>query len=329
MAQRVLPSGVIRAKCPFSPCWTLIRRPFRGCESGGCRNSDIAESFRGFHYTSKVLNQFPRCLFVGEFDCSLTSLQALMNPLTSILQLVGSGATAYLLSSQIRDEKTRPNVLAGFYFAESGSVPFLTKLRDRAQAEGDTWLAEQLTRHANDERRHGQIFANALKQIGKEPMSPEAMKEAAKADKSENRSPFFDAYYQGYSQDDLKPEVIDWKVFLGSTHILEYDACPDFRRMAQALEGVPGMEKIQAGILSVSDDEERHASYLKEAMQRRYGYLATESLIGEWRSRKVDALMAMVGGLLERRGEMRTMAQDRVGGDVDTFEESLEIPAAA
>lgn len=253
-----------------------------------------------------------------------------MNPLNSILHLIGSGATAYLLSSQIRDAKTRPNVLAGFYFAESGSVPFLTKLRDRAQAEGDLWLAEQLTRHANDERRHGQIFANALKQIGKEPMSPEAMKAASEGDQKANRSPFFDAYYRGYSQEDLKPEVIDWKVFLGSTHILELDACPDFRRMAKALTGVPGLEKIQAGILSVADDEERHASYLKEAMQRRYGYLAAESLISEWRSRKVDALIAMVGGLIERRGEMRTMAQDRVGGESDDAPEaSLKIPAAA
>lgn len=256
-----------------------------------------------------------------------------MNPLTSVLQLIGSGATAYLLSSQIRDPKTRPNVLAGFYFAESGSVPFLTKLRDRAAAEGDTWLADRLTRHANDERRHGQIFANALKQIGKEPMSPEAMKASAEANQQEQKSPFFDAYYRGYSQEDLKPEVIDWRVFLGSTHILEADACPDFRWMAQALDGVPGMEKTQAGILSVSDDEERHASYLKEAMQRRYGYLATESLISEWRSRKVDALMAMVGGMLERRGAMRPMAQDRVGGDaveVMTAAETAEaMPTAA
>ncbi|MGD1942638.1 MAG: ferritin-like domain-containing protein [Leptolyngbyaceae cyanobacterium] len=237
-----------------------------------------------------------------------------MNPLTPLLHLVGSGITAYLLANQIRDAQTRPNVLAGFYFAESGSVPFLTKLRDRAQAEGDLWLAEQLTQHANDERRHGQIFANALKQLGKEAITPENTADAAtvNADKKEQKSPFFDAYYRDYSQAELKPDVIDWRVFLGSTHILEADACPDFRRMAQALEGVPGMEKIQAGILSVSADEARHAGYLKVAMQRRYGYVATESLINEWRSRKVDALMAMVGNLIERRGAMRTLAQDRV-----------------
>ena len=236
-----------------------------------------------------------------------------MNPLTPLLHLIGSGATAYLLASQIRDAQTRPNVLAGFYFAESGSVPFLTKLRDRAQAEDDLWLAEQLTQHAHDERRHGQIFANALKQLGKEAITPETTADAvAKVDKKAQKSPFFDAYYRDYRQADLKPEVIDWRVFLGSTHILEADACHDFRRMAQVLDGVPGMEKIQAGILSVSADEARHAGYLKVAMQRRYGYVATESLINEWRSRKVDALMAMVGNLIERRGAMRTLAQDRV-----------------
>lgn len=248
-----------------------------------------------------------------------------MNPLTPFLQIIGSSATAYLLSSQIRDAQTRPNVLAGFYFAESGSVPFLTKLRDRAQAEGDTWLAEQLTRHANDERRHGQIFANALKQIGKEPMTPEAMKASAESETAEQRSPFFDAYYRGYTQADLKPDVIDWPVFLGSTHILEADACGDFRRMSRALTGVAEMEKVQAGILSVSEDEQRHASYLKEAMQRRYGYFATESLINEWRSRKVDALMAMVGSMIERRGAMRTLAQDRTDDATADTAEAAEV----
>lgn len=258
-----------------------------------------------------------------------------MNPFTPLLQLVGSSATAYLLASQIRDAKTRPNVLAGFYFAESGSVPFLTKLRDRAVAEGDSWLAERLIRHANDERRHGQIFANALKQHGKEPITPEAIAaesaaESPQTNKKENRSPFFEAYYQGYTPADLKPEVIDWRVFLGSTHILEADAYHDFRRMARALTGVPDMEKIQAGILSVSEDEERHASYLKEAMQQRYGYLTTEALINDWRSRKVDALMAMVSGMIERRGQMRSMAQDRVeDAPAEAIEAASEMPVAA
>ncbi|MDB9525473.1 ferritin-like domain-containing protein [Oscillatoria sp. CS-180] len=255
-----------------------------------------------------------------------------MNPLTPLLHLVGSGAMAYVLANQIRDEKTRPNVFAGFYFAESGSVPFLTKLRDRAQSEGDLWLAERLTKHANDERRHGQIFANALKQSGKEAIDLKALAETNSseqaADKKEQSSPFFDAYYSDYSQADLKPEVIDWRVFLGSTYILEADACFDFRRMAGALDGVPNMDKVQAGIISVAEDEARHAGYLKEAMQRRYGYFATENLINEWRSRKVDALMAMVGNLIERRGKMHTLAQDSVDGEVEA-DTSLDLPVAA
>ena len=257
-----------------------------------------------------------------------------MNPLTPLLQLLGSGATAYLLASQIRDAKTRPNVLAGFYFAESGSVPFLTQLRDRAEAEGDRWLAERLTQHAQDERRHGQIFANALKQMGKEPITADAgatttdTPETTKAASKEQKSPFFDAYYRGYTAADLKPAIIAWPVFLASTHILEADACADFRRMAQALAGVTGMAKVQAGILSVSEDEARHASYLKAALQRRYGYLGTETLINEWRSRKTDALMAMVGNLVERRGAMRPLAQDqRDPATPATTEENVPVAA--
>ena len=39
--------------------------------------------------------------------------------------------------------QTRPNTLAGFQMAESGAVPFLTTLAERAKAEGDNWLAEK------------------------------------------------------------------------------------------------------------------------------------------------------------------------------------------
>ena len=91
-----------------------------------------------------------------------------MNLLTHVLHLVGSGAIAYFSASQIRDPLTRPNVLAGFQLAESGSVPFLEALSQRAATEGDTWLAEKLAKHASDENRHGQIFANALKQLNKQ-----------------------------------------------------------------------------------------------------------------------------------------------------------------
>jgi len=67
-----------------------------------------------------------------------------MNIFTYALHLVGSAATAYVYARQIRDPLTRPNIVAGFQLAESGSVPFLEALRDRAAAEGDAWLAERL-----------------------------------------------------------------------------------------------------------------------------------------------------------------------------------------
>ncbi|MGF1459376.1 MAG: ferritin-like domain-containing protein [Leptolyngbyaceae cyanobacterium] len=247
-----------------------------------------------------------------------------MSPFNPLLHLFGSGATAYLLASQIRDAKTRPNVLAGFYFAESGSVPFLTKLRDRAQVEGDTWLADQLTHHVNDERRHGQVFANALKQHGKEPITPQA---SANKGSQQEKSPFMEAYFRGYAATDLQPENISWQTFLGSTHILEADACQDFRNLSRALTGVADMAQVRAGILSVATDEDRHASYLKTAMQRRYGYLVTESLITEWRSRKTDALLAAVGRYLQPDRPMQTLTRDRQTQPATTSPRSPAIAA--
>jgi rubrerythrin len=253
-----------------------------------------------------------------------------MNPLMLILKTVSAGANAYLLSSQIRDVKTCPNVLAGFYLAESGSVPFLTQLRDRAAAEGEVWLAEKLTHHASDERRHGQIFANALKQLNKETIDFNAQASTDNTTAKERKSPFFETYYRGYAQTDLKPDVIEWPVFLGSTYVLEADACRDFQCMAQALEGVPNMEKIQAGILSVAADEERHASYLKEAILNRYGYFKVESMIDEWRTRKVDAILAMVWSTIEQGGKMRTITQDlKTDPAIVEREQALAMPFAA
>lgn len=172
-----------------------------------------------------------------------------MNLLTQVLHIVGSGASAYITARNLRDVQTRPNLLAGFQLAESGSVPFLEKLRDRARAEGDIWLAEQLERHANDEKRHGQIFAQALKRHHKQVIDfkqqPQQSQKQDKPDKKERqRSPFFDAYFKDYSGEQLKPENIDWIVFMGSTYILELDASKDFVRMANVL---PDDDLVTAG----------------------------------------------------------------------------------
>ncbi|MEL6165663.1 MAG: ferritin-like domain-containing protein, partial [Cyanobacteria bacterium J06628_3] len=146
-----------------------------------------------------------------------------MNLLTYIMHLAGSGASAYFTALQIRDIKTRPNLLAGFQLAESGSVPFLTSLSQRAGEEGDTWLAEKLAKHAEDEKRHGQVFAHALKQLDKKVRDFKSQS----SDKSENNTgekkskkrsnSFFGTYYEGYEGEQLKAECIDWNVFMAST----------------------------------------------------------------------------------------------------------------
>lgn len=242
-----------------------------------------------------------------------------MDFITSILNTIGSGATAYILASRIRDPQTRPNTLAGFQMAESGAVPFLTKLAERAAAEGDTWLAEKLTVHANDEKRHGQIFAHGLKQLGKQVKTTEEMKQQANQNKKEkNSSPFFSKFYRDYEPESLKAENVDWLVFMASTYILELDASKDFARMATALpDDEPKSHNLQQSILSVARDETRHAAYLYEAMQRRLPQAQVDELVTDWRKRKIDAMFAMVGETLKTGGNSRSLVKDGAPSEIE------------
>lgn len=236
-----------------------------------------------------------------------------MNFVTQILHIIGSGATAYISARNMRDPLTRPNTLALFQLAESGSVPFFEALRDRAAAAGDTWLAERLDRHASDERRHGQIFAQALKQLNKEVVDLQNLPQTTTEGSPDEgrRSPFFAAYFAGYTQDELKPDAIDWTVFMASTYILELDASKDFVRMANVLPmDDPKSANLKKAILSVAQDETRHAAYLKEALARRLATREVDAAIDEWRTRKVNALLAMLGGLLQRGGQTPALAQE-------------------
>ena len=239
-----------------------------------------------------------------------------MNLITSILNALGSGATAYILASRLRDPQTRPNTLAGFQMAESGAVPFLTKLAERASAEGDTWLAEKLTIHAEDEKRHGQIFAHGLKQLGKQVKTMDEMKQQSEK-KQKNSSPFFAKFYRDYDPESLKAENIDWLVFMASTYILELDASKDFARMATALpDDEPKSRNLQQSILSVAKDETRHAAYLYEAMQRRLSATEVDALVAEWRQRKIDAMFAMVGEMFNG-GNSRSLVKDGAPTEID------------
>ncbi|HEY9698121.1 MAG TPA: ferritin-like domain-containing protein [Trichocoleus sp.] len=250
-----------------------------------------------------------------------------MNLLTQALHLVGSGAVAYITAAQIRDPETRPNLLAGFQLAESGSVPFLKALSDRAAEEGDTWLSERLAAHAQDEQRHGQIFAHALKQLNKQVIDFKSLpqKQADGKPDERRRSPFFGEYYKGLDFKDLAPERIDWLVFMGSTYILELDACKDFVRMAKALPDDALSLNLQKGLLSIAKDEQGHAAYLREAMERRLSYAEAEALVDEWRTRKVNALLAMTTDLIQKGGKMTSLARDGVPNELSDAEKDLAI----
>jgi rubrerythrin len=248
-----------------------------------------------------------------------------MNFLTHVMHLLGSGAVAYFTASQIRDPLTRPNILAGFQLAESGSVPFLQALSDRAAAEGDAWLAEKLAKHASDEARHGQIFAHALKQLNKQVIDFKSLPQSKADGKPDERrrSPFFAAYFEGYTPEQFKPAAIDWLVFMASTYILELDASKDFTRMANALpEDELTSRNLKKRMLSIAQDETGHAAYLYEAMMRRLPAAEVQKLVDEWRTRKVNALFAMVGDLLQRSGKTPSMVQDGVPAE-EASDESL------
>lgn len=235
-----------------------------------------------------------------------------MNFVTYLMHLAGSGALAYYSALQIRDSKTRPNVLAGFQLAESGSVPFLTALSERARTEGDEWLAEKLVKHASDETRHGQIFAHALKQLNKQVIDFKSLPKNSESKKTETkRSPFFDAFFAGYTQEQLKPGVIDWNVFFASTYILELDASKDFERMANVLPENDSISRnLKLGISSIAGDEKGHAAYLYEAMARRMSLSKVNALVDEWRERKVNAMWAFASNLLQGKNENRSLVQD-------------------
>ncbi|MEO1429726.1 MAG: ferritin-like domain-containing protein [Cyanobacteria bacterium J06632_19] len=239
-----------------------------------------------------------------------------MNLLTYIMHLAGSGASAYFSAVQIRDIKTRPNILAGFQLAESGSVPFLTSLSQRAAAEGDTWLSEKLAKHAEDEKRHGQIFAHALKQLDKKvrdfkSQSSDKNENSSGEKKSKQRSSFFGTYYQGYEGEQLKAENIDWNVFMASTYILELDASKDFARMAKALpENDSKARNLKLGMLNIAKDETTHAAYLYEAMNRRMSTTQVQQLIDEWRQRKVNAITAYVTNKLQGKDNATSLVEE-------------------
>jgi len=230
-----------------------------------------------------------------------------MDFLTNILHVVGSGLTTYILAREACYLPTRLNLMAGLQIGEVETMPLLQTLRERAIAEGDSWLVEQLTMHIRDEKRHARILGQALKHHGKQLIDPLPSKFEQKQPKA-----FFDVYLEGYSQDELKPENIDWLVFMGNAYILELDAHKDFTQIAKVLpEDDPASRSFKKGLWAIAQDEKRHAAYLYEGMRRRLSPVQVESLVNEWRTRKVKAIWAAIRDNIQNGGESICLVEDR------------------
>ena len=120
---------------------------------------------------------------------------------------------------------------------------------------------------------------------------------------------------------------MDWTVFMASTYILELDASKDFVRMANVLpEDESNSVALKKGLLSIADDETGHAAYLYEALQRRFPEATVQQIVDEWRTRKVNALLAMVSNMMQKSGKMASLVQD--GVPTEESEEESELAAA-
>jgi len=221
-----------------------------------------------------------------------------MDLLTSVLRLACSGGAAYINSRNIRDPKARLAYLMEAQQVEYGAASFIRILSKRAADEGDTWLSEKLAFHAIDEEKHGKIFAHALEQL-------------TEKQQIENppRNPFYSAYLEGYSKEELQAEKIDWVVFMGSMYVLERDSSREFAHMANALpDDDRCLKNLKKGMYNIAEDEKKHAGYLYEAMRRRMG-LQAEDWVQHWRSRQVQAILTITSEFV-RGIERPLMAQD-------------------
>jgi hypothetical protein len=90
--------------------------------------------------------------------------------------------------------------------------------------------------------------------------------------------------------------------------------------MANVLpEDEPTSRNLKKGILSVAQDETGHAAYLREAMERRLSADAMQQLIDEWRTRKVNAMIAMVSNLIQKGGKTPSLVQDGVPTEMQNY----------
>ncbi|MBF2079353.1 MAG: hypothetical protein IGR76_12765 [Synechococcales cyanobacterium T60_A2020_003] len=86
--------------------------------------------------------------------------------------------------------------------------------------------------------------------------------------------------------------------------------------MAQVLpDHEPDSLSLKKGLMSIAQDEQRHAAYLREAMLRRLPYDQALALMDAWRTRQVNALIAMVGNLVQKQGKTPSLVQEGMPTD--------------
>lgn len=96
--------------------------------------------------------------------------------------------------------------------------------------------------------------------------------------------------------------------------------------MANVLpEDNPRSRNLKIGILSVAQDETRHAAYLYEALNRRLSPSEAQEVIDQWRTRKVNALWAMVGNLFQKGGQSPSLVQDGAPTEIEAEPELAAV----
>ncbi len=86
--------------------------------------------------------------------------------------------------------------------------------------------------------------------------------------------------------------------------------------MAKALPSDTASTNLKKGLLSIANDETGHAAYLYEALERRLDTATVSQVVDEWRTRKVNAMLAMVGNLVQKNGQTPTLVQDGVPAEM-------------
>ena len=89
---------------------------------------------------------------------------------------------------------------------------------------------------------------------------------------------------------------------------------------------------LKKSMTSIAQNETGHAAYLREAMERYLELATTEQAIDEWRTRKVNAMFAMVTNFVQKGGQMASMVEEGAPVEMEvslTSQSNLVLEIAA